>query len=199
MAGFSYDRYDRRRAPPSRSRSVFGFWVPFIVTTTLATGALAIWVLTAREENDTSSSSDDEDLSYGGDTDREQSGHAKSTSVSEGVAPQDSTLMGRVQQTIRRTPSPQQLFDMGSKRMAAGVAAAGAAVGGALSSIREDREDDFADHERWRDQSSSRATRHTGGRKRTVAVVVSADEGDMPLDMDDDKGWKSEHAVSLAS
>ena len=213
MSGFSYDRYDnRRRTTSSRNRSVLGYWVPFLVTATLATGALAAWVLRAREDGDSASnSSDDEDLSYGGDTDREREGiRPPSHKVSEGVvreehaastsAREDSTLLGRVQSTIRRTPSPQQLFDGASKRVVASVAAASAAVGGALSAIREDREDDYADHERWRDESrgvsaSKRSAGAVGARRRTVAVVVSADEGDMMLGDDEDKGWKSEHAV----
>jgi hypothetical protein len=221
MAGFSYDRYDsRRRAPPSRTRNVLTYWVPFVVTATVATGALAAWVMRAREDHDNSTTDDDDDdLSYGHDTDRERDPvRPPSYGVSEGVTGEDgaagsgrddSTLLGRVsstvQSTIRRTPSPQQIYDGASKKVVAGVAAAGALVGGALSSIREGSDDDFADHERWR-QRDSRAAELGGkasssavsGRRRTVAIVVSAEEGDMPLDEEDNRGWKSEHAVSIS-
>lgn len=217
---FKYDRYETRR--PTRAtrtgRSVFGYWVPVVITTSLAIGGLVAWVWSARDEHETSSSSDDEDLSYGGETDRERdTRRPPSYGVSEGVvhesastsargaggAVDESTLLGRVHGVIRRTPSPQQLFDAGSKRVAAGVAAAGAVVGGALSSIREEERDDYQDHQRWREEGSSRSISKravTGGqygsKRRTVAIVLSAEEYDVSLDEEDAKGWKSEHAVS---
>ncbi|KAK5705655.1 hypothetical protein LTR17_021479 [Elasticomyces elasticus] len=50
---------DRRRRPlyappppPSRNHSVLGFWVPVVVTTTLALGGLAAWVWSERSEHD---------------------------------------------------------------------------------------------------------------------------------------------------
>jgi hypothetical protein len=221
MAGFSYDRYDsRRRAPPSRSRNVFTYWVPLLVTATVATGALAAWVMHSREDHDHSTSDDDDDLSYGGDTDhgRDHVPKPPSYGVSEGVTSEgrggisgrdDSTLLGRVQSsvqsTIRRTPSPQQIYDGARGKVTAGVAAAGALVGGALSSIREGSDDDFADHERWRQRDArvselggkaSSSAAAGGGRRRTVAIVVSAEDGDIPLEDEENRGWKSEHAVS---
>jgi hypothetical protein len=202
--------------------------VPLFVTATLAVGGLAAWAWSAREDHETTSSSDDEDLSYGGETDPEHSGRRPRPShgVSEGVirdgtgtttghhqdgpgaagdGREDSTLIGRVQGVIRRTPSPQQIYEGASKKVVAGVAAAGAVVGGALSAIREEDKDDFRDHERWGEEASvnrsidavkkAAGSSSSGGRKKTVAVVVSAEEGDIPLDEEDNRGWKSEHAV----
>lgn len=218
MAGFSYDKYDnRRRVPPSRTRNVITYWIPLLVTATVATGALAAWVMRAREDaehSNTSASDDDDDLSYGGDTDhgRDVAGRPPSHGLSEGITGEDaghssgrddSTLLGRVQSTIRRTPSPQQIYDGARVKVTAGVAAAGALVGGALSSIREGSEDDFADHERWRQRDartsevgSKASSSAVGGRKRTVAIVVSAEENDLPLEEQGSRGWKSEQAVS---
>jgi hypothetical protein len=82
-------------------------------------------------------------------------------------------------------------------------------MGGALSAIREEDKDDFRDHERWREETAVAASRSaeagkraagsssTGARKRTVAIVVSAEEGDIPLEEEESRGWKSEHAVRL--
>ncbi|KAF2663984.1 hypothetical protein BT63DRAFT_484125 [Microthyrium microscopicum] len=208
MAGFSYDRYDSRRRVASSRRSshtILGFWVPVLVTTTLAAGAITAWVFRARDDHDsTSNSEDDEHLSYGGDTDREEHRggiRPPSYGVSEGVVREDSSLLGRVQSTIRRSPSPQQLYDGATKRVAAGVAAVGAVAGSALSAIREDREDDFADHERWgeaRGQAGKRAVGSAGGKRRNIAIVVSAEEGMMPMEEEEDRGWKSEHASLLS-
>jgi hypothetical protein len=95
---------------------------------------------------------------------------------------------------LRRTPSPQQFFDSTGKTVAAGVAAAGAAVGKALASIREE-ERPFADNNPWSEEADARKDRATpgGGRKRkTVAIVVSADSHVAALE---DEGFH-EHAVS---
>ncbi|KAI9653563.1 MAG: hypothetical protein M1831_005945 [Alyxoria varia] len=59
---------------------------------------------------------------------------------------------GFMAQIVRRTPSPQQLFDGASKRFNAGMAA----VGKSLSSITEERSDAFSDHERWSEEAESR-------------------------------------------
>ena len=128
---------------------------------------------------------------------------------------------------VRRTPSPQQLYDTASKRVAAGVAAAGAMVGGALSAIREEGAQDYEDHEAWSqeaatiDQRNVTATSvesqqavdtHTDtfnrsvregpsngrqyGKRRTVAVVVSAESALDGLQEDESKaGYATEQAV----
>lgn len=123
---------------------------------------------------------------------------------------------------MRRTPSPQQFFDSAGRQLAAGVAAAGAAVG--LNSIREEsktgserrrdkgkeREDGFSDHERWSEEAVSRRTEGTrsleaaavsgsSGKsrsKKTVAVVVSADSEFDSSHGDGDMDYRTEHAVS---
>ncbi|KAL9103866.1 MAG: hypothetical protein Q9163_001144 [Psora crenata] len=107
-------------------------------------------------------------------------------------------IFSRMSEALRRTSSPQQIIDVASRRVAAGVAAAGAAVGGALASIREEDRKDYEDHSRWSEEAGSQdgtlrkrpemrdaeaATsvrrEQTGSKpssaRKTVAIVVSAE------------------------
>jgi len=216
---FSYDRYDRRQSSSSR-RTAFGYWVPLVLTATVATAGFAAWVWSERREDD---DSDDADLSYGEDGDGRMPEPARSSrdSMSQGVVRDDEGIVGRMQGVIRRTPSPQQLFDSVSKKTAAGIAAAGAAAGAALASIREEDRDDYADHNRWTEEAeikrnveaqsaqsqtavdrqaksfaeSVRGGPSAGARRKTVAIVVSA-ESLMDNLHEDDSSYRSENAVS---
>jgi hypothetical protein len=221
---FNYDRYDRRQNSSSR-RSTLGYWVPLTLTVVVATAGLAALVWSAREDHEDAAS--DDDLSYGEDSSREKS-HGKGPAgpqgsrdaMSQGVVRDDEKdILSRAQGIIRRTPSPQQLFDTVSKKTAAGWAAAGAAAGAALASIREEDKDDFKDHNRWSEEATIRRnveaqssqsaaavdtqTRSfaasiknppTGGKRRTVVLVVSA-ESLMDNPHDDDGSYRSENAV----
>jgi hypothetical protein len=222
---FNYDRYDRRQNS-SRTRNTLGYWVPLTLTVVVATAGLAAWVWSAREDSEDVSS--DDDLSYGEDSSREKAhgktpvrGQATGDSMSQGVVRDDERdILSRAQGIIRRTPSPQQLFDTVSKKTAAGWAAAGAAAGAALASIREEDKDDYGDHSRWSEeaaikrnveaQSSQSAaavdtqTRSfaasvknppTGGKRKTVVLVVSA-ESLMDNPHHDEGSYRSENAVS---
>lgn len=140
--------------------------------------------------------------------------YARSTGaeVLPGDASYDHSMMGRMQGALRRTPSPQQIFDGASKRVVAGVTAAGAFVGGALTSIRENDkgEGDYEDHSRWSEEAQTRAHERSqqgaiaptmsGGLpsrpantlnkdRKIVAIVVSSVS---PADSDE---FPSEHAV----
>ena len=77
---------------------------------------------------------------------------------------------------LRRTPSPQQFLDSTGKTVAAGVAAAGAAMGKALASIRE--EDKAYAENPWSEEADAKKDRGPVSgdkRRKTVAIVVSAD------------------------
>lgn len=220
---FNYDRYDRRQK--TSSRSTLGYWVPLTFTVVVATAGAVAWVWSAREDHHDESS--DDDLSYGEDS-RGEKAYGKQPagqmgsrdSMSQGVVrDEQGDLLSRAQGIIRRTPSPQQLFDTVSKKTAAGWAAAGAAAGAALASIREEDKDDFGDHSRWSEeanikrnveaQSSQSAaavdtqTRSFAasirnpptGKRKTVVLVVSA-ESLMDSAHDDDSSYRSENAVS---
>lgn len=110
--------------------------------------------------------------------------------------------------------------------MTAGVATAGAVIGNALSSIREEDKNAYVDHQTWSEEAEARraaqaasASRPSGpiemrgsessnlptqksistttqGRKKTVAVVVSADTH--LHDVDDEESFY-ETAVRLPS
>ena len=140
----------------------------------------------------------------------------------EGRGAEDESIVARMSGALRRTPSPQQILDGASRRVVAGVTAAGAAVGGALSSIREEDKTDYEDHSRWseeadshtgvatgrvgpemRDLESSSSTTvrqaaysgaKTGGKRKTVAIVVSAETD---YEHNEDADYHQEHAVSL--
>ncbi|KAI9829948.1 MAG: hypothetical protein M1819_005920 [Sarea resinae] len=216
---FSYDRYERqRRRQTYGGRSTLGYWVPLVLSVTVATIGVAAWIWSERRDDD--DGDDDYDRREGeyrdqrvprpygpGDaagppeTDYAYRRETETTQV------EDEGMFSRVSGALRRTPSPQQIFDSARGKVAAGMTAAGAAVGGALSSIREEDKDDFGDHSRWSEEAESRQTNvdvqstqrardiasdtatplmpsaRQGGpsqsrgssRKRTVAVVVSAD------------------------
>lgn len=173
---YSYDRYDRQRRQTygaSSRRSALGYWLPLAVTVTVATVGLVAWIWSERKEDE----SDDYDR---GGEDRPPRGPSQDpprgpsqgpsqgppTGFSgpgsgqmrgqEGIHMEEESVMSRMSGALRRTPSPQQLFDGASRRVAAGVAAAGAVVGGALSSIREEDKRDFEDHSRWSEEAEIR-------------------------------------------
>jgi hypothetical protein len=103
----------------------------------------------------------------------------------------DASWGNRMSGALRRAPSPQQIISNTSKTVAAGVAAAGAAVGSALATIREDDKAATAAHEAWAQEADAKRNSpplasgalggtSTGGKKdgkkrKVVAVVVSAD------------------------
>jgi hypothetical protein len=64
-----------------------------------------------------------------------------------------STLTGGA---VKRAPSPGQSYDWATSKLAAGVGAIGALVGGALSTVREGSQDDYEDHERWNEEAETR-------------------------------------------
>ena len=227
---FSYDRYDRRQT--SNRRTTLGYWAPLVFTVTIATAGLVAWIWSERRDDD---ESDDADLSYGEDRDATRppgpipgpgGDIGRGTgSVSQGVETrEEESFITRMSGAIQRTPSPQQMFDTVSKKAVAGFAAAGAAVGGALSSIREEEKDDFGDHSRWSEEAAARRNveaqsaqgasvvethassfstsvrtgpQTTGARRKTVVVVVSAETTlDSMHEMEEQGQYHTEQAVS---
>ena len=208
---FSYDRYDTRRRPVQPARnSTLGYWVPLVITVTLAAGGIAAWVWSTRDDHESTDhdvTSDDENLSYGEEARaaRERYGRdprpGNESTVSEGIVRDDEYVSGGrngaddgfvgglqrgVQEAMRRTPSPAQAYDSVKKFGAAGIAAAGAAVGGALSAIREESadsrdrrgdrrgEEGFSDHERWSEEAEKRVVSHADQSRDAVSANVAA-------------------------
>ncbi|CAI7565077.1 unnamed protein product [Penicillium bialowiezense] len=225
---------DRRRGgagagfSSSGSRTALGYWLPLALTAGVATVSIAAWIWSERNDED-----DEEDRPHdGGGRPYQPSAqgseypppsyatgdYARSAGPETlpGDPSYDHGVMARMQGALRRTPSPQQLFDGASKRVVAGVTAAGAFVGGALTSIREDNkgEGDFEDHSRWSEEARTRAHERSqqqgsvpptmsGGlpnrganssekKKKTVVIIVSSDSS---ADSDE---FSSEHASILS-
>ncbi|KAL1880336.1 hypothetical protein Plec18167_003740 [Paecilomyces lecythidis] len=226
---YSYSHETRRRRPAgtgfsaSGRRTALGYWVPLAVTVTVATIGLAAWIWSERNDDD------EDDGGYGEYREGDDlppgyesvppgapiPEYARTTSTD--LRDQDNAgMMARMQGALRRTPSPQQIFDGASRRVVAGVAAAGAMVGGALTSIREEGRGDFEDHSRWSEEVDARdnlvsqatatgpamsgalptrtvdASSSLGKRKKTVAIVVSSESSD------DSEDAVSEHASILS-
>lgn len=192
-----YDRSDRR------SRSVWSHWVPLVVTLTVATAGAAAWAWKQRKDGeddaeaglDYGSGDSGDDQTYGSSKDRKGPQPPPSDSQSFGVTPEtgegsNAGWATRMSGALRRTPSPQQLFDSTGKMAAAGMAAAGAAMGKALASIREE------DQNPWQEEADAKHERGPvapSKRRRTVALIVSAD-----TDIGDfEEGDFHEHAVGL--
>lgn len=199
---YSYERVQQRRRTgagggygASSRRSTLGYWVPLIMTVTVATIGIAAWIWSERRDDEDETSDEDKisndvpptgypSMSAGlppGPGPGGFQGPPPSGSMGPGgyeIPPMptsgpgyaggarsaatgthgqdDGNLMSRMSGAFKRTPSPQQSYDWASRKVAAGVAAAGAVVGGALTAIREGSQEDYGDHERWSEEADSR-------------------------------------------
>lgn len=204
---FPYQDARRRRIgagtgfSPSGNRTLLGYWVPLALTVGIATAGVAAWVWSERSDDDEDQEREPEHDEYRRDDDDETHDIFPARGLDGDEPPpymaDDAGMMARMHNTLRRTPSPQQIFDGASKRVAAGVAAAGAFVGG-LTSIQEENRRDFEDHSRWSEEVESREqadapTTMSGAlptrgvanappafdkKKKTVAIVVSSVSSD---------------------
>jgi hypothetical protein len=121
---------------------------------------------------------------------------------------------------IGRSASPAQASEWASKKLSAGVAAAGAMVGGAINSLTGSGGEGYEDHERWSEEAEQRdndrevkqgikrrgtadeffsgsvpipnSSSISNRKRRTVAVVVSALEHEV-----DGEAELGHHAVSI--
>lgn len=218
---YSYDRIDSRRRTTygaSTRRSALGYWLPLAVTVTVATVGLAAWIWSERKDGDDDDYYDRKDHDgggqgqpppgYGGPDGGQPPYQADQQSygtVPGGPPSEDQSMYARMSGAIRRTPSPQQIFDGASRRVVAGVTAAGVAVGGALSSIREEDKKDYEDHSRWSEEAETRASEapaqrgpdargKPGSRRKAIAIVLSAESD---YDHSEETSYHQEHAVSL--
>ena len=185
--------------------------MPLVITLTVATAGIAAWVWSQRRD-------DDEDAEHEPDLDYENADYGDNPAYgaaddaqyppppgplnSEDQAPPpqqgnvDPSWGTRMSGALRRTPSPQQLFDSTGRTVVAGVAAAGAAVGKALSSIREE-DKTYRDGNPWSEEADAKdvVPSSSGKKRKTVAIVVST-----PTDLSgmEDDGYH-EHAVSQSA
>lgn len=220
---YSYNRLEPQRHPSTR-RSAWGYWIPLAVTVTVATAGLATWIWSERRDDE----SDDHDRRRGPspppgsmpDFDTQRSNQMRQAGVESGTHKEEEGVFSRVSRGLRRTPSPQNILD----GVVAGVAAAGAAVGGVLSTIREEDRRDFEDHSRWSEEAKSRGALipsqeqrepsvqtgepssssrpltqsggKSGGKRKTVAIVISAHTD---YHHSEDASHQEENAVRLGS
>lgn len=174
--------------------------MPLIVTVTVATAGLAAWVWSQRRDDAEDNLEHEPDLdydntdyggnpSYGATRDNpasqqpEQPPRPQQSGETYGLAPEAAGSVGtgwssRVSGALRRTPSPQQFLDSTGKTVAAGVAAAGAVVGKALASIREE-DKSYTENNPWSEEADAKKERPPSSvsekKRKTVAIVVSAD------------------------
>ncbi|KAK4077044.1 uncharacterized protein Triagg1_4011 [Trichoderma aggressivum f. europaeum] len=194
----------------SRRRGVWSHWVPLAITLTVATAGLAAWVWSQRKETVEDHAEAEPDLdyenadygenpAYGAENSRlapppqqaQRDGYATGAEMAEGNPAGWGTRV-----TSAFTSQPQQFFDSTGKTVAAGVAAAGAAVGKALASIREE---DRPEHETGAWPEERELKREKGPapslrKRKTVAIVISADS----QFTDDDDDIAHEHASILS-
>ena len=218
---YRVERTRRQTYGASTRRSTLGYWVPLAVTVTVATVGIAAWIWSERKDGDDDEYYDRKEYDRKDDG-RPPPGYGDAGPGQppyqrgpEGQGPpiEDQGVLARMSGAIRRTPSPQQLFDSASRRVVAGVSAAGAAVGGALSSIREEDRQDFEDHSRWSEEAETRAltatasagpvagttgqTKVKSSKRKTVAIVLSADTD--YHSHSEEVSYHQEHAVSILS
>lgn len=165
---------DRRRT------GALGTWVPLVVTAAVATVSVAAWIWSQRkdrtEEFETNSALQDldyENADYGDNPPYGASseGRLKPPTHSPNAQAQQQAEGGGW--GLQRTPSPADFFNSAKRQVAAGVTAAGAAVGTALSAIREEDSlrSEFADDETWSDP---------GTQKQVENVATSSSRNDAP-------------------
>ena len=244
-----YEHRRRQNYSSSTSRGhTWGHWLPLAITVTVAAGGLAAWIWKERKDTDDDeyhsrppprpSAGGPPPSGYGppsgpgfgappgdmppGGFDGPPPGQASfGPPPSEAREAGEETFVSKMSGAFRRTPSPQQILDGASKRVAAGVAAAGAAVGGALSSItEEDKKRDYEDHRSWSEEAESQSGRTASKsskqgpnlienessvsqqtqmtakgspKRRAIAIVVSAVTD---YEHDHDASYHQEHAVS---
>ncbi|PBP27531.1 peroxin 22-like protein [Diplocarpon rosae] len=231
----SYER-SGRRSQSSSQRGAFTYWLPLAFTVTAATIGIAAWIWSERNGDDDEYPSRpprDSDSVYDRPDNRDGSirtgpppyADVGPGEVAYGTVPgprseETQSYMARMSGALRRTPSPQQVFDSASRSVFGGIGAVGAAVGSALGSIREEDRSAYIDHKTWSEEAAARALNEaqgpinlrvadqtpgvapsqrvavSNGKKRTVAIVVSADTH--PDDFEEDEGAHHEHASILS-
>lgn len=183
--------------------------MPLAVTLTVATAGLAAWVWSQRKESpedhttepdpglDYENADYGENPAYGASAERRRmappsdQGRQRDQSYATGSEAAEGNAAGwgsRVSSAFTSNPG---------KTVAAGVAAAGAAVGKALASIREEDKPEH-DANPWPEEREVRREKGPAPpqpihkKRKTVAIVISADS----QFSDDDEDIAHEHAVS---
>lgn len=160
-----------------RRNGALGTWVPLVVTAAVATVSVAAWIWSQRkdrsEEHETNSTLQDldyENADYGDNPPYGASGQGRLKPPAHSPNAQAQAEGGW---GLRRTPSPADFFNGAKRQVAAGVTAAGAAVGTALSAIREEDSlrSEFADDETWSDPDTKKQVENATTSRNESPVV----------------------------
>ncbi|KAL2265171.1 hypothetical protein VTJ83DRAFT_6271 [Remersonia thermophila] len=203
-----------------RRRGAWSHWVPLAVTVTVATVGVAAWLLSQRKDEeevaykdlDYESSDQDDNAAYGASRDAGGGGGGGAPTQGPSRLRRPGAALGS------RLRGRRAFFDTARRTVAAGMTAAGAAMGTALAAIREEDKTAYADHETWSEEADAKKDRAAaeaaeavaaasaapasqardkdaaGKRRKKVAIVVSADAR---LDGFDTDGFH-EHASILS-
>jgi hypothetical protein len=179
------DRYDtarRRQARPGRS--ALGYWLPLLITVTIATAGLAAWIWSERQhDNDDDDNNDRQDDTYD---------HPEEIPQAREQAP-DSADQGFLSRVTGRTPSPQQLSDSASQRIPSAVGLSGSSAAGKQEAGGDPA---FSDNEHWNEEAETkrcqRPPNHAPNKPKRTVVVVLNGQG-----QEDGLIHNSEHAVSF--
>ncbi|KAM5343096.1 hypothetical protein ACJ41O_014062 [Fusarium nematophilum] len=168
----------------SRSRRVWTHWVPLAVTLTVATVGVAAWVWSQRKDEDDEdehvSGLDYDNQAYGGDS---QAYGSRDIGSRDAKAPE-------------KPPRPEEEshgIAPADDDEAVALSTASAAMGKALASIREEDKSPYGETNPWSEEADAKKERAPatapspligGKRRKTVAVVVSADTQAAPNEED---------------
>ncbi|KAI6245545.1 hypothetical protein HI914_06781 [Erysiphe necator] len=155
----SYQRQDHN-ARVSR-RDTLSYWLPLALTVSITALGVATWIWTERRDDDELPRAPSGKKSYHGSKQHDDKFERDSSHENEGATTLPSPFynqgyMARMSDVLRRTPSPQQIFDGASKSIVDGITAASVVVGTALGSIMEEDRNAYKDHQTWSEEVNSR-------------------------------------------
>ncbi|KAI4724763.1 hypothetical protein E4T49_07527 [Aureobasidium sp. EXF-10728] len=185
------DRYDaarRRQARPGRS--ALGYWLPLVVTVTIATAGLAAWIWSERQQDDDDDDNDRHDVP---DDDKYDHPLDYPDDIPHGRNQNESQDPGFLARMTGRTPSPQQFFDSAGQRIRSAVGLSGL---NATNRQQESADPAFSDNEHWNEEAETKrslrpSSSHppTNKPKRSVVIVLNGQ----------DQGYESTHYTDHAS
>lgn len=210
----AYDDRRRRplyAPPPSRSRSTLSTYGPLILTVTIATAGALAWIWADRRSSD--DDDDYSRRPQDPRPDDQQSTGVVHPQDQQGLGARVGAAWARSPSPAQLYDGAKGVVTAGMSAVGSGVAAAGSTLGFSRddSSGRQDgpsdgksnkgkrvlregqREDGFSDHERWSEEAVSMrkatsagkaASVASGQKKKSVAVVVSAEHDFPPIEGD---------------
>lgn len=173
--------------------------MPLAVTLTVATVGVAAWVWSQRKDEDEDehlAGLDYDNQAYGSGQARRSGDLGRGDTRGPEKGPRSEEQTHGIRQVDEEATSSggwRQFIDSTGKSVAAGVAATGTAMGKALASIREEDKSQYGDGNPWSEEADAKRERAPatapsplvgGKRRKTVAIVVSADTQIGPEDED---------------